>query len=517
MHRRKAKHSTTCLRLLRVAWIALLALQAPAKPPNVLFLAVDDMNDWIGCLETRPHAITPHIDALAARGINFTNAHTAGVYCAPSRAAIFTGQFASTTGCYRNQIYFVNHPGLQPLHLAFHRAGYATFGAGKLFHHPAGQIDLRGWSEFFMRRKSQRETGWPLDSWSEETPIPQPYPNSVYNRDGPVANRFFLEWGKVPDEQEGAMADTLRTDWAVDTLKKNHDKPFFLALGLYSPHFPNYCPEKYFALYTRDAIELPPYKADDLDDLPENIRKQKTNRSRIHQKLEKLGAVKDAIHGYLACMSYADAMIGRVLETLAEGPHADNTIVVLWSDHGYHHGEKGDWGKHTLWERTSNVPFIWAGPGIARGRTIDATVSLVDLYPTLVELCALTPPTHQLEGRSLAGSLQHPGRAKDRDVYLPFMEPGAYAIMNRDWRYIHYADNSEELYAVRADPNEWFNLAGKPALDAVKTRLQGAAPSTFAEPGPQLNARRHLILEGERFSWDPDRAAPARPKKKPRK
>lgn len=473
--------------------------------PNVLFIAVDDMNDWIGCLKTTPRAITPNIDKLAARGVNFTNAHTAGVYCAPSRAAIFTGQFASTTGGYTNQVYFVNHPEIRPLHVSFQQGGYSAYGAGKLFHHPAGQIDMRGWTEFFVRSQRQRETGWPLDSWGEGTPIPQPYPNSKFNHDRKPANKFFLEWGKVPNEKTGEMADTKRTEWAISKLKEKHDKPFFIALGFYTPHFPNYCPEKYFDLYDRDKIELPPYKADDLDDLPPKIRRAKIARSRIHQRLVRLGAVKDAIHGYLACMSYADAMIGRVLDTLAAGPYADNTIVVLWSDHGYHHGEKGDWGKHTLWERTSNVPFIWAGPGIARGKTVDATVSLIDMYPTLVELCGLPKPDHTLEGISLAGTLKNPARAKDRDVYLPFMMPGAYAIINRNWRYIRYEDNTEELYDVQADPNEWYNLARNPKYDAMKDRLRNSAPKTFAEPGQVLQRELHLVVEGERYHWDASR------------
>ena len=486
---------------------ALLVLTLPtnvadaAERPNVVFIAVDDMNDWVGCLETTPRALTPNIDRLAARGSLFRNAHTAGVFCAPSRAAIFTGQFASTTGNYRNQVYFVDHPELRPLQVSFEQAGYSTYGTGKLFHHPAGNIDLRGWSEFHVRTKRQREAGWPLDSWSEETPIPQPYPNSIYNRGGNAANRFFLEWGKVPNEKEAEMADTMRTKWTVSKLKEKHDGPFFVGLGLYTPHFPNYCPAKYFDLYDRDKIELPPYKADDLDDLPPNVRKMKTNRSRIHKRLEELGAVKDAIHGYLACMSYADAMIGRVLKALEESPYAENTIVVLWSDHGYHHGEKGDWGKHTLWERTSNVPFIWAGPGVARGKAIDATVSLIDMYPTFVEMCGLSMPEHTLEGTSLAGTLKDPEQAKDRDVYLPFMMPGAYAVINRDWRYIRYADKTEELYDVGADPNEWFNLAGQPEHRETMDRLRKSAPREFAAPGPVRPIRRDLVIEEEGFRW----------------
>jgi len=470
--------------------------------PNVLFLAVDDMNDWIGCLETTPGAITPNLDRLAARGVIFTNAHTAGVFCAPSRAAIFTGQFASTTGCYRTANYFVDHPEIEPLQVSFSKAGYQTFGAGKLFHHPAGAIDVRGWSEFYLRNQSQREGGWPLDSWSKGTPFPNPFPSSIYNKGQQITGGLFLEWGAIPNDGEEEMADTIRINWAVEKLTEKHDKPFFLGVGIYAPHFPNYCPQKYFDLYDPDEIKLPPYKADDLDDLPPKIRKIKTARSRIHQKLEGLNAVKDAIHGYLACVSYADAMMGRVLDALEASPYADNTIVVLWSDHGYHHGEKGDWGKHTLWERTSNVPFIWAGPGVAKGEKSDVTVSLIDMYPTLVDLCRLPKPRQKLEGQSLTKTLADPKSADDRNVFLPHMNPGEYAVINRDWRYIRYGEDGEELYALQADPNEWHNLAAKPEHAARKTELQRFAPATFAEPAQNLNARKDLVIEGETFRWE---------------
>ncbi|MEO0413742.1 MAG: sulfatase-like hydrolase/transferase, partial [Verrucomicrobiota bacterium] len=306
-----------------------------ADRPNVLFLAVDDMNDWIGSHDVSPRAITPNLDKLAARGVNFTNAHTAGVFCAPSRAAIFSGQFASTTGCYQSANFFVDHPNIEGLQQSFSKAGYTTLGAGKLYHHPAGAVDQRGWTEFFLRNQEQRETGWPMNSWSEEVPLPDPWPNSIYNKGEKITGGMFLEWGAVPDEKEEELADTIRVNWAVDQLQKKHDKPFFLACGIYAPHFPNYCPQKYFDLYDPDKIELPPYKADDLDDLPERIRKMKTARSRIHQKLESLDAVDDAIHGYLACISYADAMMGRILDALEASPYADNSIVVFWSDHGY--------------------------------------------------------------------------------------------------------------------------------------------------------------------------------------
>jgi arylsulfatase A-like enzyme len=493
-------------RLSTVAKAILFALLflSPAhaeKPPNVIFLAVDDMNDWIGCLATSPGALTPNIDKLAARGVNFTNAHTCGVFCAPARAAIFSGQFASTTGCYQSADYFTDHPEIEGLQMSFSKAGYTTLGAGKLFHHPAGNIDQRGWRQFFLRNPAQRTTGWPLDSWSEETPFPDPFPASIFNKGKEVTGGLFLEWGGLPNEKEEEMADTIRINWAVEQLKKEHDKPFFLACGIYAPHFPNYCPQKYFDLYDRDKIELPPSKADDLDDLPERIRRAKTARSKIHKELEEKGAVKDAIHGYLACMSYADAMMGRVLDALEKSPYADNTIVVLWSDHGYHHGEKYDWGKHTLWERTSNVPFIWAGPGVAKGAKTDVTASLIDMYPTFVEMCGLPRPRQSLEGVSLAATLAKPAEAKDRDVFLPYMDPGEFAVINKDWRYISYGKDGEELYDLKADPNEWENLANNPKYEETKTLLKKSAPGEFAPHAPKRNVRKDLIIEGDSFHW----------------
>jgi arylsulfatase A-like enzyme len=474
-----------------------------AERPNILFLAVDDMNDWIGCLGKTPRAITPNIDKLAKSGVNFTNAHTAGVFCAPSRAAIFSGQFASTTGCYQSANYFVNHPEIESLQTSFAKAGYSTFGAGKLFHHPAGAIDVRDWTHFFLRNPDQRETGWPMNSWSAETPFPETFPASIYNRGQEITGGMFLEWAGIPNQKEEEMADTKRVNWAVEQLKKKHEKPFFLAVGLYAPHYPNYCPQKYFDLYDPKDIQLPPIKEDDLDDLPEKIKKMKTARSRIVQKLQSLDAWDDAIHGYLANISYADAMIGRVLDALEQSPYADNTIVVLWSDHGYHLGEKGDWGKHTLWERASNVPFIWSGPGVAQNKTTNVSVSLIDMYPTFVELCELPQTKQKLEGTSIASTLTDPDKAEDRSIFLPHMHPGEYAIINRDWRYIRYGEDGEELYDLRKDPNEWNNLAEENKYAEVKNRLASFAPQEFAPQAKKLNAKKDLFVKDGSYKWIP--------------
>ena len=178
----------------------------------------------------------------------------------------------------------------------------------------------------------------------------------------------------------------------------------------------------------------------------------------------------------------------------------DNTVIVLWSDHGYHHGEKGDWGKHTLWERTTNVPFFWAGPGVARGATVDATVSLIDMYPTFVQMCGL-PAVEGLEGKSLAATLRDPRTATDRNVYVPYLDPGGYAVINQQWRYIHYRDDTEELYNVREDPNEWYNLAEDESYAAVKQELQADAPETFAPIGTPKQ-RRRLVVDGSTYRWE---------------
>lgn len=493
-----------CLKFVCCAGLMAMAAVAADKP-NILFFAVDDMSDWIGPMGYE-QAVTPNIDRLAKAGVTFINGHTAGIFCAPSRASIFSGRYASSTGCYTSALYFKAEPNLRPLQVVLQDGGYATYGAGKLFHHPAGMIDMRGWDEFYVRTQKQKETGWPLDTFQQEDEalIPQPFPgHSKYkqsegNPTGKSA-KWFLEWGKVPNEKENEMADTMRVDWAANLLKQKHDKPFFVGVGVYAPHFPNFCPAKYFDLYDRDQIVPPPYKKDDLDDLPDKVRKAKTGRGRIHDHLEEIDSVKDAIHGYLACVSYADAMLGRLLDALAEGPNAKNTIVVLWSDHGYHHGEKKDWGKHTLWERTSNVPFIWAGPGVAKDQKIEASASLIDMFPTLVEFAGVEDGQER-DGISLVSMLGKPQTAKDRDVYLPGMKPNEYAIMNQNWRYIRYADGTEELYDVKEDPNEWNNLAENPEYEGVKKKLASSAPETFADPLKQSNYK--LVVAGDGFFWE---------------
>jgi arylsulfatase A-like enzyme len=485
--------------LLVASWQSHADQHDASAKPNVVMFVVDDLCDWVSPMG-HTQAITPNMDRLAKRGVTFLNAHSPATFCTPSRTAIFTGQYPSTTGFYRNQVYHYSRPDLQPLQMAFQKAGFRTYGAGKIFHHRPGYVDLRGWNEFFVRSQWQRENGWDMIAWRHgESPFPQPHPSSPFNEGKKVTGGLFLEWGRVHNDKEEEMADTIRTNWACGLLEREHEEPFFLAVGLYTPHFPNYAPAKYFDMYDAESIVAPAYKIDDLDDVPMPMGKRMTNRSRIQKELEEKSLVEQAIHGYLAATTYADAMLGRVLNALDNSPHAENTIVVLWSDHGYHHGEKGQWGKHTLWERTSNVPLIFAGPGIAKKQDVDTTVTLIDLYPTFIDLCGLGN-VQQLDGQSIAGVLKNPSTAKDRSVLVPWMDPNAYAIVNKDWRYIHYANGTEELYDQNKDPNEWHNLADDPKHAQTKARLKAEAPEAFAEPEPDINELR-LMIEGESFHW----------------
>ncbi len=471
--------------------------------PNIIMFVMDDLNDWISPLGYE-QVKTPNLDRLAKSGLIFKNAHAPGVYCAPSRTAIFTGLYASTTGCYENEIFHYDHPDLVTLQMAFKNAGYHAYGAGKLYHHRSGYVDLRAWTEYFTRSQEVKDMAYEMNSYHmSDVPLPDPYPYSPYyrNTDRGEGSALHLEWGPIANEKEEKMTDAMRTNWMCDVLKRDHNEPFFMALGMYSPHYPNYAPQKYFDLYNRDELELPPYKEDDLDDLSPAIRDFYKRRSKQHQELEEYGALKDALHAYLASISFADAMLGRLLDALEASPYTENTIIVMWSDQGFHHGEKGHWGKHTLWQRTTQVPFIWAGKGIAKQTEISDPVSLIDIYPTLVELCGLPVEAEQFEGVSLATVLRNPSSSKERNIFIPHAERGAYAIINNNWRYIYNHDKSEELYHRENDPNEWNNLIDEAGYADIIHGMKKTLPSVFA---PSATPRRelNLIVEGDSFHWE---------------
>jgi arylsulfatase A-like enzyme len=499
------KYSTAALLSLSVAGFSQTVGENTVKSdprPNVIFFALDDLNSWINPLGYK-QAITPNYDRLANAGVTFTNAHAPGVYCAPSRTSVFTGLHASTTGCYGNEIYHFDLPHLVPLQVAFKQGGYNTWGAGKLFHHRGGYVDLRGWNEYFARSQEIKDAGYEMGAFGSDYLFPDPYPYSPYYRDTnkEISGGAFLEWGPIPDSLQEKISATIQTNWVVDLLNQTHKKPFFIGLGLYHPHYPNYVPQKYFDMYDLDSIQLPGHDLSDLNDLPPIIRKQMLNRRRNHlEVLIDLGIYKEAVRAYLAAVTYTDAMLGRVMDALQESDYKDNTIVIMWSDHGYHLGEKGQWGKHTLWKETTRVPLIISGADLAKDIKVETTVGLIDLYPTLVELCGL-PQQHPMDGVSLAAVLKQPDLARERDLFIPDNVRGRYAVVNSTYRYINYGEIGQELYNLVEDPYEWNNLAGDTKYDSIIREMKKAAPAIFSPEATSRNELR-LIVKGDGFHWE---------------
>ncbi len=442
--------------LTRRAFAALMAAApvASAVPTkqNILFIAIDDMNDWIGCLKGHPNTITPNLDRLATLGVNFTSAHCAAPLCNPARAALMTGRRPSSTGVYLNsQPYHGSKvsAGAVTLNQHFKNNGYLTLGCGKIYHGTQGRFaDDQGWHEY----------GKTSDSFKLAGPSPMA---------GAAAQAQF-DWGPTETGDE-AMHDYQTAEWAAKHLGKQHDQPIFLACGFSKPHLPWYVPKKYFDMHPLDGIQLPIVKEDDLDDVPE-IGKKFARASGDHARVTKAEAWKKGVQGYLAAITFADAMVGKVLNALEAGPNAKNTTIVLWSDHGWHLGEKSHWRKFTLWERSTRNILMVVAPGVTKaGGVCERPVSMMDVYPTLMDLAGLKAPGVQ-EGESLLTWLKNP-KAPKKTPALTTYQFGNHAVRSERWRYIRYRDASEELYDRDKDPNEWTNLAAKPEMVAVKKEL----------------------------------------------
>lgn len=463
------------LQALAGAAITTAGLHAKDRP-NVLFLSVDDMNDWVGCLGGYPGVRTPNIDALARRGVLFRNAHCAAPLCNPSRTALLTGLRPDTTGIYNNDQYLrPNLPNVVTLPVHFKQNGYHVAGAGKVFHHVAGFNPPDQWDEFELQQFDDpwyRRAEW--YPWVKKIPAPKGHPfNGLDNFQGE------FDWG-VLDRPEDAYGDMHAVRWADTFLKRKMEKPFFLAVGLWHPHIPMFAPQRYFDMYPDPR--LPEVPGNDLDDVPKQGQAFAAFRRSEHERIVATGKWKDAVRAYLASISFADAMAGRILRSLETSAHAKNTIIVFWSDNGWHLGEKRHWHKSTLWERSTHVPLIIAGPGVRQtGRDREQPVTLLDLYPTLVEMCGLSE-RRELEGKSLVPLLRD-AKAKHRPAVITH-EPGNHAVRTERWRYIRYRDGSEELYDRAADPNEWRNVAADPKHAGVKQELAQWMPKKSAPPQP---------------------------------
>ncbi len=467
---------TTLLALLAL-WPGLSApalhASQPSERPNVLFLSIDDLNDFVSILDGHPQAKTPNLERLAKMGLRFTNAHTASTVCNPARCALMTGRHPFETGVYQNgQPAKPTIERLGNLNREFLQNGYHTAGSGKIYH-----LNLYIESD-----------------WTESKPK-FPWPAL------PKQNRFaiggqFDTAGAYPDELENQTGDYLTAQWVAQRLRNPGKKPFFLACGIYRPHVAWQVPQKYFDLFPEESIILPEVNPNDLDDIPafgrilalskeggdgEDAEDITTNlESNPHADIVKAGHWKRGVRAYLACIAYADAQIGHVLDALEASPARDNTIVVLWSDHGWHLGEKNHWRKGTLWEESTRVPFIIVAPGITKpGTTCDRVVSLIDIYPTLRDLCGLNGKS-KLSGQSLRPLLTNPAATGTRNHALTTYIDGSIAVRTPDARYIRYPDKTEEYYDRTIDPKEWTNLAASPAHAAKIAEIKKLLPAKMA-------------------------------------
>ena len=443
--------------------------------PNVLFIADDDLNDWLGCMGGHPQARTPNIDGLAREGVLFANAHCAAPLCNPSRTALLFGKRPTTTGVVGNMDDWRTFDSLknsESLPQLFRRNGYFTAAAGKIFHANHG-----GWRGALSHAEGAPYAGrsgfGQPDAWVERFPaktIQLPMAPVLIDTHRNGINHHW-DWGPI-DFKADVTEDGQISRWAVRQLRAEHDKPFFLAIGIYRPHDPQYAPSEYFDEHPLADVELPTILESDLDDVPEVAKRYTRAANNYEAMIRKHNALQSATRGYLASVTFADAMVGRVLRALKASPYANNTIVVLFSDHGYHIGEKQKYHKSTLWEESTRVPLIVSAPGISADGAVSArAVSLIDIYPTLTELASLDPP-RDLDGESLVPLLRDPA-APRRTPALTTRQGRHHSIRTDRWRYIRYSDGSEELYDHVADPMEWDNLAGASAH--ANTRAQLAA------------------------------------------
>lgn len=449
---------------LIVALAGLLAVSAgaqEARRPNVLFIAIDDLNHWVGHLGRNPQTRTPNIDRLAREGVAFSKAYCTAPACNPSRASLMSGQRPFTTGCYLNEQNW--RPGISEdklLNSHFSKAGYRVYGAGKIYH---GAADRGGvWDDYFNGKGTAPLRLHPSAKDDDVGGI----------KFGPLANT---------DEE---MPDYSVVDYGLKRLAEPADeKPFFLAIGLVKPHMPFSVPKKWFDLFPLDTVELPPHRVDDLADVPPAGVKMARPEG-DHSAMVKSGRWKEAVQAYLATIAFCDAQVGRLLEGLEKSPGRDNTIVCLWSDHGWSLGEKSHWRKFALWEEPTRTVFVWKVPGVTRpGGVCGNPVDFSCIYPTLCALSGLALPPH-LEGRDITPLLRDPAAAWD----LPAVTTQGFknhTVRSEAWRYIRYANGDEELYHNDKDPLEYANLAENPEYAAQKAELAAFLPKHDAPDLPK--------------------------------
>jgi choline-sulfatase len=464
-----------------------------ADRPNILFIAIDDQNDWIGPMGGHPMAKTPYLDKLANRGTTFLNAHCNAPLCNPSRTSLLLGLRPTTTGIYGLSPWFRTLPEWKdrvalPQHFANH--GYRTAATGKIYHGGTGGGGNR----------PNAKKGAAPDS-APEFQVTAPFggvgtkPPKKLVGNTPMGNNPLMDWGVWPlDNDDSQKGDYQVASWTVEQIKSApRDQPFFIAAGFFLPHVPCYATQKWFDLYPDDDSVLPTILEGDRADTPRFSWY-------IHWELPepRLKWVKEnnqwrnLVRSYLASTSFVDAQIGRLLTALEESGHAENTIVVVWGDHGWHLGEKEITGKNTLWDDGTRVPLLFAGPGIAKGQRCIQPAELLDIYPTLIDLTGVSN-RNDLEGLSLLPQLKNANAKRERPAVTSHNQ-GNHGVRSERWRYIHYADGSEELYDMINDPNEWKNIVGDPAMKPIIDDHKKWLPKIDLPPAPN-SANRVLTYD----------------------
>jgi len=443
-----------------------------AERPDVLFIAIDDMNDWTTLFDKDNPIKTPNLERLAARGCFFERAYCAVPACNPSRTAIMTGLAPTTSGVYNNgQPWRKVLPDAVTLSKYFHNHGWATRGAGKIFHHAIQRGSINRGADDSPPHQNSFEKFFPLVWTRKEGP----------NYNGYTKGKIAITGGDWGEHRE-KMVDIDTVEWVEARMEEEWDKPLFLAAGIFKPHLPFYAPPEFFPDYPLDKTVMPPMPGGDLDDVPPiGVKMAHTEFERYHKPATapegSPGSLKKMVQCYQASATFADAMVGRLLDKLDASGRAANTIIVLWADHGYHLGDKENCVKFTLWEKANRVPFIIVAPGVtAPGSRCARPVSLVDIYPTLVELAGL-PKKDGLDGVSLVPLLKDPQAEWERPAIMT-QGKGNHAVRTQRWRYIRYRDGSEELYDHENDPWEHTNLAKNPQYADVIAEHKKWLPKT---------------------------------------
>jgi len=501
-------HRSLFLRLCGLIILWPLVVVAQTKPeanaavparPNIVFIAIDDLNDWIGCLDGHPQVQTPHMDALARRGVLFTEAHCAAPVCGPSRAAIMSGRRPWTTGVYSNNANYPKRlPDVESMPEFLVRHGYHVMGAGKLFHgdtnYPQGAFHEyakgapRPWPKAAILSSRQK----PVYQWRVDGRV------ITFPRNGMPADRTWkdthtFDWGPLdlPDEK---FRDSAVVEWSRKRLKQSYDKPFFLGVGIHLPHQPLYAPQRFHDMYPPAQTLLPPYLTDDLKDLSKAGRDYALipTTSGSHATVVKHRQWRSAVSSYMATVTFVDHLLGGLLHTLDHSEHAQNTWIVLWSDHGWHLGEKDHWGKATGWFRATRVPLMIVPPlaaqpdGFRPGTRCRQPVNLIDLFATVASMAGLKPDKG-LDGASLVPLLSDP-HSDWPDHTVTTFGRGNHALTTQRWRFIQYFDGSAELYDRSQDPHEWRNLIDDPRRHQLVM--------SFKRKLPQEPQWKHFIRYG---------------------